>query len=388
MQHPHAPPQESLTFRANLARLISPLRRVRPRVPFFRLAAHRIPTLWSLYRGLLKEAPSEEIRQHVRYEFRKNRHLTGTDRTKSGLEKGYQYLDTFKKAHAGDEQQQAKLRRLSRSLSKRNERAYWLSLADQERAWQVKLANRPIMTGGLLRPTFANRPLPRLKPQPVHITGMIHKRRMARERRMKTLADIQDYMQDLRLEAMLETGAAKLAGKVGAVETVYASYLNEWMEPFRQQQEMIKETFARDQLRRDEPYSEEMLEAIKAARLEKIANKTRELKRERRGEILRRTILRQRKGPPAHVLALLTPEQRKMDKVVRNVSEVGYVAQIKRKLGFKLRRPNAWKAEIGTPKNKERLDSMVEKFLNESEKRAMKAQDLLDTQRTSPKNTA
>lgn len=129
------------------------------------------------------------------------------------------------------------------------------------------------------------------------------------------------------------------------------------------------ETFAQDQSRRDEPYSQEMLDAIKAARREKIANKTRELQRERRGEILRRTILRQRKAPPAHVLALLTPEQRKMDRIVRNVSEVGYVAKIKMKLGFKLRRPNAWKAEIGTPKNKERLDRKVKEFLDKSEKR-------------------
>lgn len=56
------PSVESQTFRANLAQLLSPLRRVRPRVPFFELAAHRIPTLWGLYRGLLREAPTEDVR--------------------------------------------------------------------------------------------------------------------------------------------------------------------------------------------------------------------------------------------------------------------------------------------------------------------------------------
>ncbi|KAG5730963.1 hypothetical protein E4T56_gene7142 [Termitomyces sp. T112] len=383
MQHPHAPSQESLTFRANLARFISPLRRVRPRVPFFQLAAHRIPTLWSLYRGLLKEAPTEEIRQRVRFEFRKNRHLTGTDATKRGLERGYKYLDSFQKANAGDEHHQASLQSYSRLLSKRNEKAYWFSLADKERAWRIKLANRPIMTGGLLRPSYVNRPLPRLKPQPEHITGMILKRRMARERRIETLVDIQEYIQDLMFEARLETGAAELAGKAGAVDSVYASHLEEWMEPFKVQQKMIQETFDRDQRRCHEPYSQEMLDAIKAARREKIANKTRELQRERRGEILRRTILRQRKGPPPHVLALLTPEQRKMDKVVRNVSEVGYVAKIKRKLGFKLRNPRAWEAELGSRKDKKRLDNMVKEFLDKSERRAMEAEELLDTQRSS-----
>ncbi|KAG6891381.1 hypothetical protein C0992_008092 [Termitomyces sp. T32_za158] len=278
------------------------------------------------------------------------------------------YLGKFKKANAGDKRLQDDLRRFSGAIKARNERAYWFALAEKERAWQIRLANRPIMTGGLLRPSFANRPLPRLKPQPEHISGMIRKRRLARERRMQRLVDIQEDIQDLEFEAELEIGAAKLAGK--EVESVYADHMEEWMIPLRQQKGMIRATFARDQRRRDEPYSQEMLDAIKAARREKIANKTRELERERRGEVLRRTILRRRKGPPAHVLALLTPEQRKMDKVVRNVSEVGYVAQIKRKLGFKLRRPNAWKAEIGSPKDEERLNRMVTKVLDESERRA------------------
>jgi hypothetical protein len=57
------PSAESLAHRARLARLISPLRRVRPRVPFYALAAHRVPTLWCLYRGLLRAAPGENVRR-------------------------------------------------------------------------------------------------------------------------------------------------------------------------------------------------------------------------------------------------------------------------------------------------------------------------------------
>ena len=56
------PPPDRTAYRTNLARLISPLRRVRARVPFYQLAAHRIPTLWSLYRGLLSAAPSDHVR--------------------------------------------------------------------------------------------------------------------------------------------------------------------------------------------------------------------------------------------------------------------------------------------------------------------------------------
>ncbi|KAI5892735.1 uncharacterized protein SCHCODRAFT_02626981 [Schizophyllum commune H4-8] len=56
------PSPQSLAFRANLASLVSPLRRLKPRVPFFRLPAHRIPTLWSWYRPLLRYAPTENER--------------------------------------------------------------------------------------------------------------------------------------------------------------------------------------------------------------------------------------------------------------------------------------------------------------------------------------
>lgn len=63
MEQGYRPSHDSLTFRANLARLVSPLRRVRPRVPFYQLAAHRIPTLWTLYRGLLRKAPTDDVRE-------------------------------------------------------------------------------------------------------------------------------------------------------------------------------------------------------------------------------------------------------------------------------------------------------------------------------------
>ena len=57
-------PPQSLTLRANLANAVSPLRRARSKTPFFRLPAHRIPTLWGLYRGLLRDAPNETVCFH------------------------------------------------------------------------------------------------------------------------------------------------------------------------------------------------------------------------------------------------------------------------------------------------------------------------------------
>ena len=57
----YEPSQLILRQRAELANAFSALRRVRPRVQFWKLGAHRIPTLWSLYRGLLRDAPGEDV---------------------------------------------------------------------------------------------------------------------------------------------------------------------------------------------------------------------------------------------------------------------------------------------------------------------------------------
>lgn len=61
LMHGHEPSPESVVFRQNLAKLLAPLRRVRPRVPFFKLAVHTVPTQWGLYRGLLRAAPTDNV---------------------------------------------------------------------------------------------------------------------------------------------------------------------------------------------------------------------------------------------------------------------------------------------------------------------------------------
>jgi hypothetical protein len=65
----------------------------------------------------------------------------------------------------------------------------------------------------------------------------------------------------------------------------------------------------------------------------------------------------------------MTKEERRQDKVVRSVSEVGYVAQVKRRLGFKMRDPEAWKKEIGNVEDKERLDQTMREIRAENARR-------------------
>ena len=52
----------SLAHRSRIAIVVSSIRPARFRTPVCNLQAHRIPTLWTLYRGLLRDAPSDDVR--------------------------------------------------------------------------------------------------------------------------------------------------------------------------------------------------------------------------------------------------------------------------------------------------------------------------------------
>jgi hypothetical protein len=96
---------------------------------------------------------------------------------------------------------------------------------------------------------------------------------------------------------------------------------------------------------------------VKAARREKAANKLREREREARGEVLSATRHRSRLGFPASVLARWTPEARKANLLARrSVGLVGYVGQVKRKLGY-----NVPSEEVQEDKvTREALDNLTE----------------------------
>ncbi len=134
-------------------------------------------------------------------------------------------------------------------------------------------------------------------------------------------------------------------------------------------------SFKLEQVRAQAPYPPELLAAIKEARREKIRNKTRERERERRGEMTNHLVKQMRTGPPAHVLALMTEKQRRMDSLARGASEVGYVGQVKRKLGHKLKNSDAWKVELGQPENMEMLRRMEVEIETENARRRAKVEE-------------
>ncbi|KAJ6595651.1 hypothetical protein DFH09DRAFT_1024448 [Mycena vulgaris] len=369
----------SLAFRASLARLVSPLRRVRPRAPFYELTIHRAPTL-ALYRSLLRYAPDDNIRWRVQYLFRKHQHATGTEKTKRQLVKGYKWLDAFEKAKEGDEKQSAILHRYSRLIAAKVEKESWKRLAREEVAWQARLRSRPILTGAILKPTLYNPPLPRMKPQPAAISRIIATRMKTRDRRFERLDCLAEDLDDLRREAAFEELAIQLVGEDHFQRVYSGEAAHEWLLPVQETMREVSGLLDRDTARAAMPISPELREMTRAARREKVANKTRERRRERRGEILPRTLKRARKGPPAHVLVHMTPAERRMDKIVRGVGEVGYVGMVKRRMGMKLRDGGKGLArENGTDlegEQLERLRRMEKEYWLEGKKRMRRNSDM------------
>lgn len=117
--------------------------------------------------------------------------------------------------------------------------------------------------------------------------------------------------------------------------------------------ERIQESFDREEARLYTPYTDELIEVVEAARREKHRNLTNEKIRERQGEMTRKWLKRRRSRPPSWIRYRLTEKERMTWWVSKCVSEVGYIGKLKRKLGIKLKDPDAWKRENGLPDMKE-----------------------------------
>lgn len=125
-----------------------------------------------------------------------------------------------------------------------------------------------------------------------------------------------------------------------------------------------------DSARHDQPYPPALLAQIAQARKERARNQAREALRERRGETVLRLLHRQRQGTPAHILTTMSPEARRADKVVRSVSEVGYVGMMKSRLNRGMCNPERWAVlEKGRSENRKALDSAAQEIMEENNMR-------------------
>ncbi|KAL1950426.1 hypothetical protein VTO73DRAFT_5550 [Trametes versicolor] len=362
------PSPESLAHRARLAALLSQLRPTQFRAPLTRLPAHRIPTLWTLYRGVLRDAPTDTIRGHMRDFFRERKCVREQGDVTRYLRTAYARWDVFRKVKAGDRHFDAVCARYSRMIQGAALQAKTEARYQNELAWQERLRTRPVLTGAFLKPTILHGPLPRMRPQPLHVTGMIVWRRKARERRLAKQEQLQEQMKYLDAESEFERNLAR-GSNAASFEGAFDVYGDSWGAPIAHDLQDIKRSFDQGRRRSRMPFPLALLEQIKSARRARIENKTRERERERRGEMTNRLLKQMRGRPPAHRLALMSLRQRRMDAIARGVSEVGYVGQVKRALGFKLRNPDAWKAEMGRPENREMLDRLAKEVEEENARR-------------------
>jgi len=118
----------------------------------------------------------------------------------------------------------------------------------------------------------------------------------------------------------------------------------------------LHECFQRENARLHAPYTDELIKIVEDARREKHRNLTNEKIRERRGEMTRKWLQRRRSRPPSLMRYRMTEKEKMTWWVSKSVSEVGYVGMLKRKLGMKLKNPDAWKREHGLPHMKKKTD--------------------------------
>ncbi|KIK93619.1 hypothetical protein PAXRUDRAFT_503286 [Paxillus rubicundulus Ve08.2h10] len=363
---PSVPPPtaSSLAHRAEIARLISPLRRVRPKVPFYDLAAHRIPTLWTLYRGLLRHAERENVKWRIAALFRQNRHTIQAHVAREQLIRGHKWLDMFVRAKQGDARLGVVLDRYDHMIAAKRDKAEFRRLV-REALEQARLRHHPIFKGSFIRPTYYNKLLPRLVPQPASISGMIHKRRIGRNKRFAQKEEVAGWMEDLKMESafeqalLAEQGGSQDGGKNGGNgKRVFSADLDAWLQPLLRKQRIINTAIKNDYARLYSPYPPALLAAGTQARCLKIQRNTLQRARERRGEIFPSTLKRMRQRPPAHIFEKMTPEQKKIDTIIRGPGEVGYTATVKRRMGVRLKNPELWTLEDGREEDWERLDRM------------------------------
>jgi len=231
---------------------------------------------------------------------------------------------------------------------------------------QARLRTRTIFKGSFIRPTLYNRLLPRLVPQPVSISCMINKRRLRRERRYEQFVELTEWIKDLQMESAFERHLRRSGARI---DPVFSDDPNAWLRPLREKLQIIQKANERDYDRLYSDYPPSLLLWGVRARRQKIRYKTRQYARERAGEVFPSTLARMRQGPPAHVLAKMTREERRSDKIARSPSEVGYTAVVKMKMRRKLMDVETWKQEDGREVGWKRLEGLEEEVRNENMRR-------------------
>lgn len=201
-----------------------------------------------------------------------------------------------------------------------------------------------MLTGSMMRSTLDNAPMPRLYPQPDHISHIIYKRKLARERRFQHQLYLQELKRDIIREATFEEGVAAAAGT--KVDMAFGGdSKEEWTTGIEERLDVIHRAHDRSKARLASSITPQLFETLAAARRYKIENKTREKENARRGVWSKRVFERARQRPPAHIWEKMSPKQKEVDRVKRLPGEAGYVGMVKRKAGMRMKDTETWKLE-------------------------------------------
>ncbi|KAF8750699.1 complex I LYR family [Rhizoctonia solani] len=274
----------SLALRASIAQSLSGLRNTSPKVPFWELAAHRVPTLWTLYRGLLRAAPGENTQWRIRGLFQRNHHLTSPLETRHALAMGHRashWLEYIHQAQAGDTRKQRVLARFERTFGEMKNRVKWKDIYRRELEWIYKLRNRPILTGGFMRPTLFHKLVPRMARQPIHLSMMIRRRRLARARRLEEQRRLMEWKLDIAREREFEARLINW-GYMSQDQGIWQT--NEWFLPISKRIALIQEAYTQDKRRALHIYPPHIVAQVKQARTRRIQRKTELNEKLARGE--------------------------------------------------------------------------------------------------------
>ncbi|KAN0061463.1 DNA-directed DNA polymerase gamma mip1 [Thecaphora frezii] len=257
-----APIAREAASESELASLFPP-KPLRSRLPFYRTREHRRRILLGLWRPLLRNCPREldALRAWLRRTMKRNKSVTSTGAVDALVARGEQLLQTFVRARQGDAVAMRSLKRRNTRISNRLHRLSWDALW-RRKLHELKYPPRiPHHSGALLPPSLSNRPLPRYKPvQPISISMMIFKRRLARLRRAEKLAENEE------LQAAQAREVQMIRGLLDAKQLT--SYLG-FHEGLAERRAELQKSFALDHQRSQMVFDRDILVKAKRARIAK-----------------------------------------------------------------------------------------------------------------------
>ncbi|GAA6059122.1 hypothetical protein JCM10212_003869 [Sporobolomyces blumeae] len=178
---------------------------------------HRVPTLWSLYRPLLRAArlapldadERNAIERYVKEEFKRSRKIANVERVAQSWREGETLLHQLESSHASSSHV-SRLRELASHLVSRRRVPSHPPRPPNQNPPQRSNRAQPRPLPSIMHSTQFNPPMPRLDPQPLATTMMIFNRRRASQKRYDRVAQAKELVADVDEEARFE---ARILGR-------------------------------------------------------------------------------------------------------------------------------------------------------------------------------